>query len=159
MSGKVVLNNKDSGAKFRTSLNAMFTELFETKGTAFCITGKISAISAATPVVLIPDGDVGSARKVIVSGVLVCVDGSTSWSGAVATKLSIVSSTTELASVLKANLLANAKKDLSSTEVVIGSAIVQGFGGPLGKGISIVGDANFDAGSDIYVTISGVIRS
>jgi len=122
--------------------------------------GKITAAGAATPVILLADTDVPAGKKAYVDGVLIAINGATPWTDATGTKLSLVDNNGSPVSVLdvaKANLIANAIINMASTGVTLGANIITGVGLTAGKGISVKGDHSF-AGSDIYVTIRGVIK-
>lgn len=156
MSGQVTLNNKDSGGTIRTALNAMFTELFA-RSIPFGTTVKISAASAATAVTILADASVPAGKKAYVQGITLTVDGSVAWADVTATKLTILSNTTELARVAKASLTANAVISTGSAALVSAAQLYRGLGGETAKGLKVIGDANFASGSDVYVTVSGVI--
>ena len=59
--------------------------------------------------------------------------------------------------VPKALLIANANIGLTSISVTLGNAVARGKGFTTAKGLDIIADANFAAGSDIYVTLVGYI--
>lgn len=131
-------------------------------GIPFVATAKISATSAGTAVVILPDSSVTRGRQVFITDLLLVVSSSTAWTDVTATKLSITDTNGTPVSVVdiaKAGLTANAIINaLGGTNQTLGTNIVTGVGLTASKGIQIKGDANFTAGSDIYVTVSGVIK-
>lgn len=128
--------------------------------TPFCVAGTLTAASAATPVILLADTDVPDTKKVYVTNILLVVSDSTAWTDSSGSKVTVEDTSGEdVVAYGKAGLTANAVfNDLAGTNLTMGATTISGAGLTAGKGLRIVADSNFDAGSDIKVVVSGVIK-
>lgn len=129
-------------------------------GTPFRVTGTLTAASAGTAVHVLPAATVGAGNKAYLTHMILAVNGATPWTDVTATLVKVQDTNgTPLIgpTVLKALLIANAVVGLTSLTVTLGNAVARGTGFTTAKGLDIVGDANFAAGSDIYVTLIGYI--
>lgn len=157
---KSTINNGDTGASVRTALNAMFGELY-TAGFAFKAVATITAAAAGTAAHVLPAATVTGSQKAYITGILINVNGATAWTDLTATVLKIqdtAGSPVVGITIPKALLLGNAIIDtFSLATITISNNILRGTGFTAAKGLDIVADANFAAGSDIYVTITGYI--
>ena len=128
----------------------------------FAVTKKITAAAAGTVVHLLQDSDVaavGASAKAYLTGFTMVVDGATPWTDVTATELLLQDTAGNVfATAAKAGLTANAVLRPGSGSVVLGEALIRGSGSAVGKGIDLIGDANFTAGSDVYVTVTGYIQ-
>ncbi len=127
----------------------------------FRVTGSISASAAITPVELLADAEVPDGKKVYVDGFIVNVNGSTAWTDDTGTKIVIedkAASPANVCEIAKAQLTGNAVLGMFSTGVTLGAAVKQGTGLTAAKGLQVKADDDFTAGSDILVTIWGVIK-
>jgi hypothetical protein len=130
-------------------------------GSPLRVTGALTSSAAGTAVILLDDSIVGINRKVYLFGIMLKVDGATSWADGTATivKIQDTNGTPVVGvTIAKAALVGNAVLTLASSGVTIGDAVSEGIGFTVGKGISIVGDANFASGSDIKVTLFGFME-
>lgn len=121
----------------------------------------LTAAAAATPVAVIPAAQVPAGKKFYLLGFLLSVGGATAWTDATATvvKLQDTNGTPVVAaSIAKAQLTGNAQLGMLSTGVTLGTDVRTGVGLTAAKGLNIVGDAVFAAGSTITVTAFGVIK-
>lgn len=150
--------------------NSNFDELYAAKdadaanialalaaGTPFRLSQTLTAAAAATPVHIVPVASIGASQKVYVEKVFLKVGGATAWTDVTATKIQLQDTAgTPIVGMtfLKALLLGNAviSDALAST---LGTALVDGF--TAGKGLDLVADANFAAGSTITITVFGYI--
>jgi hypothetical protein len=130
--------------------------------TPFVASAVLTAIAAATPVPIIADAAVPAGKKIYITGILAIVSGATAWADATATIVSVVDTATSPVTALdiaKAGLTGNAViASLDNANVTLATAISTGVGMTAAKGISVVGDANFAAGSDIKITVFGFIK-
>lgn len=130
--------------------------------TPFSATATLTAAAAATPVTIVADAAVPAGKKIYVTNLRLVVSGATAWTDATATKVTIQdtnSSPVAVVDIAKAGLTSNAViSTLGGTNQTLGANIIAGSGLTAAKGIVIKGDANFGAGSDIKVTVSGVIK-
>ncbi len=132
-------------------------------GTPFRKTGTLAAAAAGTPVNLLTAAEVlavGAGKKAYILGFFLKVDGATAWtdsSGTVVTIQDDNGSPVVAVSLAKAQLTGNAVLFPGQTGVTLGDAITEGSGLTAEKGIDIVADSDFDAGSDIKVTVFGYI--
>jgi hypothetical protein len=128
----------------------------------FVVTKKIQAAAAGTVVHLLLDTDVaavGASAKAYLTGFRVIVDGATPWTDLTATKLLLQDTAANaFATIAKAGLVAHAALGPDSASVTLGEPFIRGSGSAAGKGLDIIGDANFAAGSDVWVTITGYIQ-
>ena len=118
-----------------------------------------TAATAGTAVHILTDAEVGS-KKAYVTGAILKVDGATAWTdstGTVVTVQDTNGSPVVGLTYAKAQLTGNAVLVLGSTGVTIGDAVSDGSGFTAAKGLDIIADSNFDAGSDIKVTVFGFI--
>jgi hypothetical protein len=131
-------------------------------GRPFSYTAKLVATAGATPVVLVPASVVATAEKIYLRGFLLNVSGSTPWTDVTATQLVIADTNSSAKSALtiaKAGLIANAVIDsFADANTVASTYVLLNTGFTAGKGLSMATDANFTAGSDIYVTVWGYIK-
>ena len=128
----------------------------------FVRTAQLTAAAAGTPVEVLANADVGNGRSAVVFDMILNVGGGTAWTDATATVVKLqdkAGSPVALATVAKAQLTGNAVLGILSTGVTLAAPIKEGTGTTDGKGIDIVGDANFAAGSTINVTVIGFITA
>ncbi|SRR6266487_799604 len=153
------LTNGQSAASFRAALNAMFGDLYAT--IPFEVTGTLTSAAAGTAVHVLPAASIPAGKKAYVTGMLLNVNGATAWTDLTATVLTLQDTAgTPIVGITipKAVLLGNALINLFTATLTLATLILRGIGFTTAKGIDIVADANFAAGSDIYVTLTGVIK-
>ncbi|SRR6266487_4951230 len=129
-------------------------------GRPFRVTGTLTAAAAATAIHVLLDATVGTGKKAYLTHMILNVNGATAWTDATATLVKVQDTNgTPLIgpTVPKALLIANANIGLTSISVTLGNAVARGTGFTTAKGLDIIADANFAAGSDIYVTLVGYI--
>ena len=138
-----------TGATVRAELNKMLP---------FSITSTLTSAAAATPVHIVTDAQVPASQKVYITEILLTVNGGTAWADATGTIVKI-QDTAAVAGVTfaKANLTGNVLLSKMSAGVTLAPAVLLGAGFTVAKGIDLVADHNFAAGSDIVVTVSGYI--
>jgi hypothetical protein len=130
-------------------------------GRPFRVVGTLAAAAAGTAVHLLTAAQVGAGKVAKILGFLLNVGGTTAWTDTTATvvKLQDTADTPVVAAtVAKAQLTSQAQLGPLSTGVTLGTPIRTGVGLTAAKGLDIVADANFAAGSDITVTVFGVIE-
>lgn len=116
----------------------------------------ITALAAATPVVVVPNEEVPEGYTVRPHSFRWKVKGATAW----ATTMTVLNlqtnadTPTNLAAVAIAALTANAVVKDSSANVTIAAPMYNGVGADPGKGISLAADANAGAGSDIVAVVT-----
>jgi len=131
-------------------------------GKPFMYTAKLTAIAAGTAVPLVPEAIVPTLEKIYLAGFRANVSGATAWSDITATQVVVADTATLPVSgltIAKAGLTGNAVIDsYANANTVVGNAILLNTGFTAGKGLSVKADANFGAGSDLYVTVWGYIK-
>jgi hypothetical protein len=139
------------GSTIRTELNSMLP---------FSVSATLTSALAGTVVHIIPVASVPAGKKVYVTDFIIVVNGATAWSDATATLVKIqdtAASPVVGATFAKAGLTGNALIGKTSASVVLAAPILLGSGFTASKGLDIVGDANFAAGSNIVATVTGYI--
>ena len=129
-------------------------------GKPFFQTATLTSAAAATPVDILTDAQVGATGTVVITGFLLNVNGGTAWTdttGTVVTVQDTAGTPVVGITAAKAQLTANAILGQLSTGITLGDAIIDGTGFTAGKGLQIVADSDFDAGSDIIVSVSGYV--
>jgi hypothetical protein len=130
-------------------------------GIPFMVTGKLVASTAGTAVHLVPAASVPAGKKIHIRSFLLNVSGSTAWTDSTATKVILqdtAASPVLAFDIAKAVLTTNKVIDsFGATSVTAYAPVLTGAGLTAAKGLDIKADANFAAGSDIYVTVSGYI--
>jgi hypothetical protein len=124
-------------------------------GRFFKKTATLTSATAATPVHLLTDAEVGAGKKAYASKIYFSVDGATDWATTATVTLQDTAGVVG-ATVLVAGLTGNAMIDEGDTNVTLGKAIADGNGFTAGKGLDIAGNAN-GTGSDLIVTVFGCI--
>jgi len=133
----------------------------ELAGEPFRKTVTLTAAAAATPVNILTAAEVGAGRKAYVDVMIAKVNGATAWTDATATIVKIQDTAdTPIVGVTmaKAQLTGNAVLGLLSTGVTLAAPVSTGVGFTAAKGLDIVADAIFGAGSDLVVTVTGYIE-
>ena len=121
----------------------------------------LTAASAATPVNVIPSAQVPAGKKLYLLGFLLSVGGTTAWTDSTATivKLQDTAGTPVVAvTFAKAQLTSQAQLGPLTSGATLATPVRTGVGLTAAKGLDIVGDAVFAAGSDITITAFGVIK-
>jgi hypothetical protein len=121
----------------------------------------LTAAAAATPVDILTDANVGSGKKAYITHLLVTVGGATAWTDDTATIVTIQDKNGTAvvgATIAKAQLTNAAILGMLSTGVTLGAAIKSGTGFTTAKGLVVVADANFAAGSTLAVTVAGFVK-
>lgn len=124
-------------------------------------TATLTAAAAATPVTVIAASKVAAGKKFYPLGLFLKVNGATAWADATATivRLKDTNGTPVVfATFAKAQLTGNAILDAVSTGVTLGTAMSLGLGLTAAKGVVVDADAVFGAGSDIVVTVFGIVK-
>jgi len=143
-----------------TAAEGFIADLKNDPGIPFRKTVTLKAADATTPVSIIADAAVGTGKCVYITGFYANVDGGTDWSG---TGNNVIvrdrADNTPVAAITLPDsiLKGNAQLMFGSTNVDLGDGIKDGTGMTPAKGIEIVGDGEFTAGSDLIVTITGFI--
>ena len=121
----------------------------------------LTAAAAGTAVHAISAAQVPAGKKFYPLGFLLSVGGTTAWTDTTATVVKIQDTNgtpVVAATIAKAQLTSQAQLGPLSTGVTLGTAYRTGAGLTAAKGVDVVGDANFAAGSDITVTVFGIIK-
>lgn len=127
----------------------------------FVASATLTSAAAATPVDIIPTASVPTGKKIYITGMILTVNGATAWTDVTATVVTIQdkNGTPVLGlTAAKAQLTGSAILGLFSTGITLSTAVSLGTGFTATQGLTIKGDANFAAGSDIVVTVSGFIK-
>lgn len=131
-------------------------------GKPFMAVATLTSAAAATPVSIVAAADVGAAEKIYISGFRLNVNGATAWTDSTATVVKIQDTATVPVvgiSIAKAGLTGNVIIDtFANGSSTVSNEILRNTGFTAAKGLNIVADANFAAGSDIYVTVYGYIK-
>lgn len=133
----------------------------ELSGRIVTVTADLTAAAAGTPVHLIPASQVPAGKKIYIIDFLVNVGGATAWTDTTATVVKLqdtAASPVVAASIAKAQLTDNAVLGKVSTGVTLGANVLAGSGLTAAKGLDIVGDGNFAAGSTIKATVTAIIK-
>jgi hypothetical protein len=130
-----------------------------TPGLQFEVTGVLTSAAAATPVILLADSAVPSGKAVYINWWFVSVGGAAAWVDVTGTIVSILDNASVSAIVFaKAGLSAKAILVPGSANTTYADLIPNQTGLTVGKGIRVVADAVFGAGSDLKVTVGGYIK-
>ena len=142
-----------------TAAEGFIADLQKGPGIPFRKTVKLTSADATTAVEIIADAAVGTGKCVYITGFYANVNGSDAWAGAGNNVIVRDRATSPVAAITlaKAQLTTNAQLMFGSTGVTLGDGIKDGTGMTEAKGLTIVGDGAFTAGSDLIVTITGFI--
>lgn len=128
-------------------------------GIEFEVTGTLTAAAAATPVVLLADSLVPAGQKVYITRWFISVSGATAWADAAGTIVVIEDTAAVVAiTIAKAGLTSKAMLVMGSANTTYADLIPAQSGLTAAKGIQVVADHTFGAGSDLKVTVSGYIK-
>jgi hypothetical protein len=133
----------------------------ELSGRVVSMTVDLTAAAAATPVNIIPASQVPAGKKIYITGFLLNVGGATAWTDTTATIVKLqdtAASPVVAATAAKAQLTGNAALGPNSTGITLGAPILTGAGLTAAKGLDIVADAVFAAGSTIHATVNAIIK-
>jgi len=128
-------------------------------GTWFKRTATLTSAAAGTAVHVLTAADVGS-KTPFVMGAILKVDGADAWTDTTGTvvKLQDTADTPVVGfTYAKEQLTANAVLTLASTGVTIDDPVAEGNGFTAEKGLDVIADSDFDAGSDIKITVFGYL--
>lgn len=131
-------------------------------GRPFRKTVTLTAAAAGTPVAIVAASALNPTDKIFITDFLVSVGGTTAWADATATIVTLqdtAASPVVAATFAKAQLTSQAQLGKHSTGVTLATPVRTGVGLTAAKGLSVAGDANFGAGSDLSVTVVGYIAS
>lgn len=142
-----------------TAAEGFIANLKKDPGIPFRKTVKLTSADATTAVEIIADAAVGTGKCVYITSLYANVNGNDDWAGTgtVVKVQDTAASPVAAITFAKAQLTANAQLMFGSTGVTLGDGIKDGTGMTATKGIEIVGDGAFSAGSDLIVTITGFI--
>lgn len=121
----------------------------------------LTAAAAATPVHVIAAAKVPAGKKFYLLDFLLSVGGATAWTDSTATVVTLkdtAASPVLAVSVAKAQLTSQAQLGKLSTGVTLQTNVRTGVGLTAAKGLDIVADAVFAAGSDITITAFGIVK-
>jgi len=142
------------------AVEAVVDGLTKDPGIPFRKTVTLKSADAETPVSIIADADVAAGKCVYITGFYANVKGNEAWSGT-GNNVTIADTASPAVSAItlaKATALgASAQSMFGSNGVTLGDGIKDGTGMTEAKGLEIVGDGAFTAGSDLIVTITGFI--
>jgi hypothetical protein len=143
-----------------TAVEGVVASLADDPGIPFRKTVTLKSADATTPVSIIADADVGTGKSVYITSMYANVNGEVAWSGDGNNVIIRDRAADPVAAITMADataLGANSQLVFGSTGVTLGDGIKDGTGMTATKGIEIVGDGAFSAGSDLIVTICGFI--
>lgn len=142
------------------TLEAVVEGITELAGRPFRKTVTLTAAAAGTAVPIVAASEVTGSNKVFITDVLINVGGGTAWTDSTGTVITIqdtAASPVVAVTAAKAQLTANAILGKHSVGITLAAPIITGVGLTAAKGLSVIADSNFDAGSDLYVTVVGFI--
>ncbi len=117
----------------------------------------ISSASSATPTVCLDTLDIGTGQVAHISGFRAKVNGGTAWTGVVTCSIKDAAAVSYV-DIPVANLTGNAYINDSTAGVALNNPFSLGTGGTADNGINIVCNSNGITGSDLVVTMYGVIK-
>jgi len=125
----------------------------------FSRTASISATVAGTRIHLLAEADLPEGKKAFPLGFFMILNGEVSWTGGTGTAIYIADSGTDLiyrlAAIEAAQLVAGNYLCPDSDGVTLEAECGMNLGCRTGKGIDVLADADFGAGSDLVVTVYG----
>jgi len=127
----------------------------------FVATATLTAAAAATPVDIVATASVPTGKKIYITDILLYVNGATAWTDVTATVVTIqdkAGSPVTAVTAAKAQLTGSTFLRLESTGITMAAPVLTGVGLTASVGLTIKGDANFAAGSDIVCTVTGFIK-
>ena len=128
-------------------------------GLQFEVTGTLLIASAATPVILLADSLVPAGKAVYINWWFVSVGGGTAWTDTTGTIVTIQDTAAVAAlTFAKAGLTANALLVPGSANTTLAALITAQSGLTAGKGLQVVADHTFAAGSPLMVSVGGYIK-
>jgi hypothetical protein len=128
-------------------------------GISFTVTGTLTSAAAATAVTILADSLMPAGMKVYITDWFVSVGGAAAWVDVTATIVKIQDNASTVAiTIAKAGLGAKAQLYPGSANITYADLIPNQSGLTASRGIQVVADANFGAGSDLKVTVSGYIK-
>lgn len=115
---------------------------------------------ANVPVYIITDEQVGEGRQAFVTGMQFINSGATAWTDTTATKVTIEDSNgDDVTAIAKAGITASVIINaIGGTNQTLGAKQIAGAGMTAGKGIRVVADAVFVAGTDLKIAVWGFIK-
>ncbi len=129
----------------------------------FFVRQTLTSAAAATPVNVLPSSAVPDGKAAYLTGGIIAVSGATAWTDVTGTLVKVQSTAGTplvLASAAKALLTGNSATFLTTqANLTLAVELVRGEGAGNSQGLDFVADANFAAGSDIIVSLWGVIKS
>jgi hypothetical protein len=140
---------------------ASVANIVELAGRPFHKTVTLTAAAAGTAVPIVAAGEVTGTNKIYISDILINVGGGTAWTDSTGTVVTIqdtAASPVVAVTAAKAQLTGNAILGKHSTGITLAAPIITGVGLTAAKGLDVIADSNFDAGSNMYVTVIGVIK-
>lgn len=127
----------------------------------FARTATLKAAEAGTRVALLPEAELAAGERAYPVGFFMVLAGEEAWSGGTGTRIFLADSGTDLiyrfASIAASALVPGNFITPSAEGVTLEAEFGLALGGRLGKGIDILADGNFEAGSDLSVTVYGYI--
>jgi len=141
---------------------ASVANIVELAGRPFRKTVTLTAAAAGTAVPIVAAGEVTGTNKVFIRGFLLQVNGATAWTDSTGTVVTIqdtAASPIVAATFAKAQLTGDAILFPHSTGVTLADPIGLGLGLTAAKGLGVIADSNFDAGSNIVLTVWGDIAT
>ena len=143
-----------------TAVEEFTDDLAADPGVPFRKTVTLKSADAETPVSIIADADVGTGKSVYITGFYANVNGAVAWSGTGNNVIVRDRASPSVAAITMADataLGADSQLLFGSTGVTLGDGIKDGTGMTATKGIELVADGAFAAGSNLIVTICGFI--
>jgi hypothetical protein len=128
-------------------------------GMSFTVSGTLTAAAANSPVTLLADGLVPTGKQVFITDWFISVGGATAWTDITATIVKIQDNASTVAiTIAKAGLTGKAQLYPGSANITYADLIPNQTGLTASRGIQVLGDAVYAAGSDLKVTVSGYIK-
>jgi len=131
-------------------------------GIPFNVVAQLVSTAAGTAVHIIPAASVSAGKKVYITGFRLSVYGATAWTGGTGSLINIQDTATIPIVAFRVNaagLLGNAVIDsFADANVDCFETLLKNIGLTAAKGVDIVADANFGAGSTAYISLIGYIK-
>ena len=128
-------------------------------GVPFVATATVTSTTSATATSLLPATAVPTGKKVYVTGFVAKVNGATAWTTTSTVKIQDTnSSAVDFFTIAVAALTGNAELRPGTSNVTSENAYVLGSGSTAAKGLQVKANANAGAGSNLVVTVWGIIK-
>jgi hypothetical protein len=158
--GKEILQLSEQQQALQAALEAL-SESLAKRQRFFARTAIVRPANAATRVHVLAQDELAETQTAYPLHFFMVLSGETLWSGGTGTRIFLVDSGTDLvyrfAETDPRTIAPGAYITPESDGVTLEAEFTRSLGGRAGKGIDIVADGNFEAGSELSVTVYGYI--